>query len=272
MNLRHCAGNPKNPARATVTVRLARINVSTQHESLGLNWESPQKILVILAHPDDPEFFCGATLSRWAQEGHEIHYCLLTCGDKGSHEPEMTTDKLCSTRVTEQLAAAALIGVKNVRFLQYPDGYLLPSLELRRDIVRIIREEKPDIIVTCDPTNLYPSTTYGINHPDHRYAGQAVLDAVFPASGNPFFFPDLISQEGKQPHMPREVWVSLAAIPTVIMDVTDMWELKLAALKEHKSQIGDLDTFEARMRSRRTEDSTDENPRYEERFRRILFR
>jgi LmbE family N-acetylglucosaminyl deacetylase len=232
-------------------------------------WQAPQKILVILAHPDDPEFFCGATLTRWAHAGHEINYLLLTCGDKGGG-PNITPDELCQLRRAEQRNAAAIIGVKSVRFMELEDGCLFPTLELRREIVRAIRREKPDILVTCDPTLLY--TPFGtLNHPDHRAAGQVVLDAVFPASGNVHYFPELLKDDGLEPHTPREVWISLANQPTVILDVTDIWETRLLALKEHKSQIGDPVKFEARVRSRRTTDSTDENPRYEERFRVIKY-
>jgi LmbE family N-acetylglucosaminyl deacetylase len=234
-------------------------------------WETQQKILVILAHPDDPEFFCGATLARWAGAGHEIHYLLLTCGDKGGGL-DFTPAELCAARHVEQQNAARMLGVKSVRFLELEDGYLVPSLDLRREVVRAIRRLRPDILVTCDPTNLFPFIGYGLNHPDHRAAGQVVLDAVFPAAGNVHYFPELLKDEGLQPHTPREVWVSLASQPTVILDVTDLWETKLRALKEHKSQIGDPVKFEARMRSRHTEDSTAENPRYEERFRVVKFR
>jgi LmbE family N-acetylglucosaminyl deacetylase len=235
------------------------------------SWETPQKILVILAHPDDPEFFCGATLFRWASAGHEIHYLLLTCGDKGGGL-DFTPAELCATRHAEQENAAGIIGVRSVRFLDFEDGYLIPSLELRREVVRVIRQAKPDILVTCDPTNLFPFPGYGLNHPDHRAAGQVVLDAVFPAAGNVHYFPDLLKDEGLEPHTPREVWISLTGSPTVIFDITDLWETKLRALMEHRSQIGDLEKFKTRMRSRHTEDSTDEAPRYEEKFRVVRFR
>ncbi len=234
-------------------------------------WEKPQRILVILAHPDDPEFFCGATLARWARAGHEIHYFLLTYGDKGFDDPTATAEHISEVRHAEQEAAAAIIGVKSVRFLGKEDGYLVPSLELRKEVVRAIRQTKPDILVTCDPTHLFAGDYY-INHPDHRYAGQVVLDAVFPAADNPFFFPELIKDEGLQPHKPREVWVSLTSNPTVTLDVTDTWEIKVRALKEHKSQIGDPKEFEERMRSRKSEKSTEENEYYEEKFRVIKFR
>ena len=233
-------------------------------------WEKPQKILVILAHPDDPEFFCGATLARWAKLGHEIHYFLLTCGDKGGG-PGVTPGELCVIRHQEQQNAAAVIGAKSVRFLDLEDGYLIPSLDLRREVVRTIRREKPDILVTCDPTLLY-SYFGSVNHPDHRAAGQVVLDAVFPAAGNAHFFPELVKDEGLEPHTPREVWVSLPSAPTVTLDVTDTWEIKIRALKEHKSQIGDPLEFEKRMRSRRSEKSTWKKDYFEEKFRLLKFR
>ncbi|HSJ87541.1 MAG TPA: PIG-L deacetylase family protein [Anaerolineales bacterium] len=235
------------------------------------NWDSPQNILVILAHPDDPEFFCGATLARWARAGHHITYQLLTCGDKGFNEStsaEMTTDALCAIRHAEQIAAAKVIGVEEVHFLDRPDGYLVPDLNLRREIVRVIRKFKPDILVTCDPQTLF--AMYGINHPDHRAAGQVVMDAVFPAAGSPVFFPELLA-EGFLPHMPKEIWCSLTMQPNVTLDVTETWQTKLEAILKHESQVANVVKFLERMKSRRTEDSTAENPRYEENFRVVKY-
>jgi len=228
-----------------------------------------QTILVILAHPDDPEFFCGGTLARWVQAGHEIHYCILTCGDKGSAGGP-NPEQLCNIRHEEQLNAAAIIGVKSVRFLDHEDGYLLPTLELRRDVVRVIRQIRPNILVTCDPTNLYVRENY-LNHPDHRYAGQVVLDAVFPAAGNRYFFPELLNNEGLEPHTPREIWISLTSNPNVSLDVTDTWPIKVRALKEHKSQIGDPRKFEQRMESRKAERSTTKKAFFDEKFRVLKF-
>jgi LmbE family N-acetylglucosaminyl deacetylase len=237
-------------------------------------WDTLQNILVILAHPDDPEFFCGATLARWARAGHHITYQLLTCGDKGFNDStpvDMTPDALCAIRHEEQIAAAKVIGVgaDAIHFMDCPDGYLVPNIDLRRDIVRVIRKFKPDILVTCDPQTLF--AIYGINHPDHRAAGQVVLDAVFPAAGNKEYFPELL-KEGYEPHMPREVWCSLTMQPNVAIDITETWPIKMEALLHHKTQIGDAEKFKERMRSRRTEDSTDEDPRYEERFRVVKYR
>jgi LmbE family N-acetylglucosaminyl deacetylase len=233
-------------------------------------WDSQQKILVILAHPDDPEFFCGATLAKWAKCGHEIRYFLFTCGDKGFGDPTANSRMICDIRHSEQNAAAAIIGVKSVQFLDLEDGYLVPSIELRREVVRVIRQYRPNILVTCDPRHLFSGEHY-INHPDHRYAGQIVLDAIFPAANNPFFFPELIRDENLPPHQPNEVWVTLTDEPTVVLDVTDTWETKIRALKEHKSQIGDPQKLEERMRSRKSDKSTEENAYYEEKFRVIKF-
>ena len=234
------------------------------------NWETHQRILVVLAHPDDPEFFCGATVARWVLNGHRVVYWLLTCGDKGASDPMISTSDLCGDRHKEQRAAAAVLGVEEVNFLDNPDGYLVADLKLREDITRIIRKERPDILVTCDPRTLTVGDNR-INHPDHRAAGQATLDAVFPAAGNPLYFPDLLRLEGLHPHTPREVWICGTQEPNVWMDVTQLWEKKIQALHQHKSQIGDPHAFTERMRSRRTPDSTAEEPRYEENFRRIVL-
>ena len=161
------------------------------------NWQEPQHILVVLAHPDDLEFFCGATVARWTTAGHRVSYCLLTCGEKGTQDREIPSDELCSLRQSEQIAAAAVLGVHEVRFLNYPDGYLLPDLELRRDITRVLRQEQPDVVVTCDPTNLYVRDTY-LNHPDHRATGQATLDAV-----SFKFYRTLARREFRTTHRPR---------------------------------------------------------------------
>lgn len=230
-----------------------------------------QQILVILAHPDDPEFFCGATLAQWALDGHHIAYCLLTKGDKGTNEQFPDNQQLSCLRMDEQRNAASVIGVQDITFLNNPDGYLQPTLDLRKQIVRIIRQKRPDIVVSCDPTNYYMRDVY-INHPDHRAAGQAVIDAVFPAAQNPDFFPELQDEEGLQPHHVQEVWLSLPKEPNVIFNVTDTWQIKLSALHEHKSQIGDVGKFDQRMLERRSEESTRQDPRFEESFLRIILR
>ncbi len=234
-------------------------------------WKEARRILVILAHPDDPEFFCGAAIARWTAAGHEVRYALLTRGDKGVKEQPADPQELIARRCAEQRAAAAILGVQSIRYLDFEDGYLVPDLETRRQVVRVLRQERPDVVVTCDPTHFFFSENY-INHPDHRAAGQVVMDAVFPAAGNPMFFPELL-QEGLLPCAVREVWFSLPAQPNVQLDVTQTWELRLRALHEHRSQVGDdLMAFDQRQRSFHTSDSTPDMPRYEHSFRRVVFR
>lgn len=207
-----------------------------------------KRVLVVLAHPDDPEFFCGATLAKWAREGREINYALLTCGDKGSDSPQVTPEMLCADRKTEQRAAADVIGVKDLKFLGYRDGELVNSSEMRRDIVREIRRYKPDIVVSCDPTTLFRMGQF-INHSDHRVAGAAAVDAIFPAAGNPMYFPELL-REGFEPHTPKEMWLSGSNEPNMWVDVTDTVEIKIEAIQAHKSQIKDPPALMQRIRER----------------------
>ncbi|MEW6568764.1 MAG: PIG-L deacetylase family protein [Chloroflexota bacterium] len=228
-----------------------------------------QRVLIVLAHPDDPEFYCGGTVARWAAEGRQVFYCLLTRGEKGADDSDADAASLAERRVAEQQAAAGVLGVREVIFLDHPDGYLVPDVALRKDVVRVIRRVRPEIVVTCDPTNFFPSSTY-INHPDHRAAGQATLDAVFPASGSGMFFPELERDEGLAPHKVRQVYVAGAQHPNTAIDVTAYLGQKVAALREHQSQIRDLDGLEQRMREWLLDpDSPPDAPRYVEHFQRI---
>jgi LmbE family N-acetylglucosaminyl deacetylase len=233
-------------------------------------WDQPKNILVILAHPDDPEFFCGATLARWIENDHKISYCLFTRGEKGGNEDLMDPISISNHREAEQKSAAMVLGIEDVRFLNFPDGYLESTMVARKSIVREIRTIRPEIVLTCDPTNVYFRGNH-LNHPDHLAAGRIVLEAIYPAAGNPLYFPELISGEGLDPHSVEEVWVSLPEQENVIIDATPYWEKKLKALHQHKSQIGEITAFDKRMRERHTEESTLENPHYEEKFRRIIF-
>ena len=232
-------------------------------------WDTPKEILIILAHPDDPEFFLGATIARWVNAGHTVRYVLLTRGDKGAQNDQQTIQEILRIRKIEQEKAIKTLGVSSVEYLDYADGYLVPDLEMRRQIVRCIRKYKPQIVVTCDPSNVFPNQHY-INHPDHRAAGQVVLDAVFPAAGNHLFFPELLEQ-GFLPHHPEEVWMSLTSDPDMILDVTETLKDKIAALKKHASQIGDPEAFEKHMLER-VEKADDASIKYEEKFRTIKFR
>ncbi|HET7010603.1 MAG TPA: PIG-L deacetylase family protein [Anaerolineales bacterium] len=228
-----------------------------------------RRVLVVLAHPDDPDFYCGATVARWAAEGCEVIYCLLTRGEKGADDPKTDPVELARTREEEQRRAARHLGVSRVIFLDHPDGYLVPDLALRKDVVRVLRQVRPDTVVTCDPTNYYPSSTY-INHPDHRAAGQAALDAIFPASGAGPFFPELITEEGLLPHEIQQVYIAGSQNPNVVIDVTATVDRKIEALRMHVSQIRDPEGMAARVRERmRDPSSPPDTPRYIERFMRV---
>lgn len=235
------------------------------------NWTSKKKILVILAHPDDPEFFFGASIARWVAAGHEVSYCLLTRGDKGGNDLNISPQQLAEIRMSEQRNAADVLGVTGITFLSHPDGFLHPNDGIRKEVVRVIRTIRPEIIASCDPTNYYLRDRY-INHPDHRAAGEITLDAVFPAAGNVYYYPELITEEGLNPHTPEEVWLSSPTQATDRLDVTEYWPIKLAALKMHVSQIGDPAILEKNQLDRRTTDSSEENPRFEDLFRRLFKR
>ena len=195
--------------------------------------EQPQRVLLVLAHPDDPEFFCGATLAKWAKEGKEIHYLLLTCGDKGSDDPAMTPEMLCADRQTEQRAAADVVGAREIKFLSYPDGELFNTLDVRREIVREIRRFRPHIVVTCDPTT-YIRQNAAINHPDHRAAATAATYAVFPSAGSRLIFADLL-EAGFEPHNVKRLYVHGSEKPDTWVDIGQTISLKIEALRKHAS-------------------------------------
>ena len=158
----------------------------------------PQCAVLIYAHPDDIEFSAGGTAAKWAHNGSQVFFVIITDGNVGSHEEGMTADRLIETRRDEQRAAAEIIGAKECIFLGYHDGLLQPTLELRKELVRLIRRYKPNVVVCGDPTNFFPSETR-INHPDHRAAATAALDATFPAAEMPLLYPDM-EAEGLTPH------------------------------------------------------------------------
>lgn len=193
-------------------------------------------VLVVMAHPDDAEFGCGGTIAKWASAGKEINYVLCTSGDKGSSDPNTSTIQLAQTRRTEQINAAHALGARDVVFLSYEDGTLTNTLALRRDIVRQIRHFKPAAVICQDPTMRFGGTRY-INHPDHRAAGDACLDAVYPSARDPHVFPELLV-EGYDPHKVREVFMSTMQNPDIWIDIGDCFERKLEGLRQHTSQVG----------------------------------
>lgn len=233
--------------------------------------EGPVTVLVVAAHPDDPEFGCGGTSALWAAQGKEIYYVVATSGDKGSADPEMTSDQLAKLREAEQQAAAEAIGVKKVFFLRLPDGELAPNLVLRRAIVKAIRTVRPEIVVTHDPTTVY--TDSSINHPDHQAVGHATLNAIYPTARDRLNFPEH-EHAGLKPHKVREVYLWGAREPNTWVDVHDAFETKVAALTCHKTQIAKPEELTKRMRERgetlaKQWTGEGDPPRLAEAFRRI---
>ncbi len=229
-----------------------------------------KRVLGVFAHPDDPEFFCGATFARWAAEGAEVTFLLATSGDKGSGDPDMTSERLALIREDEERCAAAKLGVKAVIFLRYPDGELTPSLALRRDIVRVIRMTTPDIVVTLDPTVFWWGDR-GVNHPDHRAVGEATLDAVYPTARDRLNFLEQERDEGLAPHKTKYLYISGTQSPNVKVDVTDYVETKITALYEHKTQIADMEKMAERLRGNRDPEAPPDVVRYVDSFRIITF-
>ena len=203
---------------------------------------TPESAMAIMAHPDDIEFTCAGTLARWAKAGTRVIYVLCTSGDVGIAEPGMTRQRAAEIREAESRAAASIAGAQQVVFLREPDGLLQPTLELRKKLVREIRRFHPEVVVCGDPTTVWSGADY-INHPDHRAAAQAALDAVFPAAGQPNLFEEL-AEEGLQAHKVRKLYATAWADADTYVNITETLEIKIAALRAHASQMKDWDPTE----------------------------
>ncbi|HUY97701.1 MAG TPA: PIG-L deacetylase family protein [Verrucomicrobiae bacterium] len=197
----------------------------------------PARALVVVAHPDDGDFLAASVLAAWVRQGTRATLCLVTDGDAGSDDPAIPAGELARIRLAEQRAASAQLGVHDVRCLGFPDGMLENTLEVRRAVVRVVRQVRPDLVVTMDPTRHWFDRSY-LNHPDHRAAAAATLDAVFPSARDARAFPELLQQEQLEPHRTRYVLLGASdqddvAVPIIATDV----EAKLRALAEHRSQF-----------------------------------
>ncbi|MFC1944780.1 PIG-L deacetylase family protein [Chloroflexota bacterium] len=203
------------------------------------------QVMVITPHPDDAEYGVAGTVARWAKEGKDIIYVVCTNGDKGTGDANMKPEELSKIREQEQLSAAKLLGVREVIFLRYPDQGLEDTPEFRKEIVRLMRMYRPEIVVTADPYRRY------IWHRDHRITGQITLDAVFPYARDYHAYPDLL-EEGLLPHKVKEVLLWASEDSNYRSDITDTFDLKIAALRCHKSQVEKVPSpeLEKRMRQR----------------------
>jgi len=197
----------------------------------------PASAMVVVAHPDDAEFLVGGTVAKWAAAGSLVTYVVITKGDKGSEDPEMTPQRLAEIREAEQRAAGAILGVKQYEFMGYEDGYLVHTLGLRRDLTRLIRKHRPEVVMCFDPTTRFIGDAYP-NHPDHRASGDATVDAVFPSARDRLTFPELLT-ENLLPHKVSQLWMGGTAQPNTWVDIGSTLDLKKRALMAHPSQLGE---------------------------------
>jgi LmbE family N-acetylglucosaminyl deacetylase len=225
------------------------------------------RVLVISAHPDDVDFGCGGTLAKWAREGAEVIYTICTSGEKGTDDPNMTNLALARTREKEQRDAAGVIGAKEVIFLRKPDGELQYSLEFRGELVRVIRQCRPDILFTHDPANRSFDNQY-IFHADHRVVGELAFDAVYPAALNRNYYPGHLA-EGLTPHAVSELYFFAAAQPDTWVNIEPTLELKIKALRCHTSQMKNPQVMEEMVRTWFAAWGRERGFPYAERFRRL---
>jgi LmbE family N-acetylglucosaminyl deacetylase len=204
------------------------------------------RILMVVAHPDDIDFGSGGSVARWVAEGNTVDYCICTDGDAGGYDEAVGRTEMAELRRQEQRAAADVYGVSEIDWLGHPDGRLYVTHELRRDLARVIRQVRPDRVVTQSPTrnlrNMYGS------HPDHTAAGEAVMCAVYPDARNPFAHPELLADEGLEAWTVSETWVmSPGTEADQYVDTTDVFDRKVAALQAHESQTAHFEDLRGRM-------------------------
>ncbi len=201
---------------------------------------------MVCAHPDDVDFGVAGSVATWVKAGVEVGYCIVTDGDAGGSDRSVSRADMAVTRREEQRAAAAEVGVSDVTFLGYPDGRLTPSIELRRDISRQIRVVRPQRLVCQSPERLWDRLP--ASHPDHLAAGEASVCAVYPDARNPFAHPELLA-EGLEPHTVPEIWMMAAPEPNRAVEITDTFDRKIAALRRHRSQVGEGEWLDERIRT-----------------------
>lgn len=205
-----------------------------------------ERILVVVAHPDDCDFGCAGSTARWTSKGIEVAYCICTDGQAGGFDRSISRDEMARIRRREQTEAGKAVGVTDITFLGYPDGALVPSLDLRRDISRVIRRNRPDRVLAQSPERNY-GRIYA-SHPDHLAAGEAALSAVYPDARNPFAHTSLLDDEGLEPHTVSEVYLMTNIQPDVVVDISDTIDRKIEALRCHASQHPDWNGTEQRVR------------------------
>lgn len=206
------------------------------------------RYLSIVAHPDDLDFGCAGTTAVLTSSGNEVIYCLVTSGEAGGSDSTISRPQMASIRQDEQRAAAKVVGVTELHFLGFPDGAVESGLELRKALARVIRQVRPDRVLAQSPQRNF-NRMYG-SHPDHLAVGESTLNAVYPDARNQFAFPELLADEGLEPHTVSEVWLMGGPKADHYVDITDTFEKKMEALLCHKSQIADPEQMTARLRER----------------------
>ncbi len=232
----------------------------------------PKIAMTIQAHPDDQEFGIGGTLAKWAKAGCEIISVVITSGDSGSNDPTKDASYkpvLAALREKEQLAANAILGIKETIFLRYPDGELEPTLALRKDLTRLIRQFKPDTVSTGNPEGWFYGEGY-FNHPDHRAAAQAGCEAVFPSAGTRLIFTDLL-EAGYEPHDVSRLYIHGTEKADTWVDITETLDLKIKALQQHASQVP-VDEVGKWMTEWAAEDAKDKDMKYSESYKVMILK
>jgi LmbE family N-acetylglucosaminyl deacetylase len=198
-----------------------------------LNDDEIKRVLVVMAHPDDCDFGAGGTIAQWTAKGIEVSYCIITNGDQGGEESGIPLEQMAQVRQKEQRDAGAALGVTEITYLNYRDGWLMPSIELRKEIVKAIRIAKPDRMLVQSPERNWERIF--ASHPDHLAAGETAIQAVYPDARNPYAFTDL-KDAGFEPWRVREVWMTGSPTPNHYVDITETFDKKMAALDSHVSQ------------------------------------
>jgi LmbE family N-acetylglucosaminyl deacetylase len=225
-----------------------------------------ERALVVTAHPDDSEFGAAGTIAKLVRDGCEVTYVIVTNGNKGSSDRTMTPDRLARIREEEQRNAARTLGVERVQFLGYEDGEVEDTRDLRRDVSREIRRWRPDLVICQNPSRTY---NLGASHRDHRVVGGVALDCVYPLARDHMAFPELMPEY--EPHKVREVYVMQWESPRLVVDISDVFDLKIKALACHASQFADFAAVEARVRERSSQLGQSKRFAYAEAFDHIVI-
>jgi LmbE family N-acetylglucosaminyl deacetylase len=227
-----------------------------------------QRVLVIVAHPDDAESWAGGTIAKLVQDGAQVAYCVATNGDKGSGDRTMTPERLAATRQAEQRDAARVLGVETVEFLNFPDCEVENTRRTRMVVTAAIRRHRPDLLLTQDPNR---TTLLGASHRDHRIVGEIALDCVYPLARAHLAFPELLDQ-GLEPHATKEVHLMVwGAHSNLVVDISETIEVKIAALACHVSQMPDRPALDKNVRERGARLGKPVGYRYAEVFARMVI-